>query len=139
MPLQKQLQNLVFSQHICDRLALVIIYDLIGCIGCLTAIFGTLVRDEHYILNLVELSWARQVDQEHLKKKEREKQGNQKDKDLQKKEKTLAGSQSECKSKKKGYIYNKSGFAFTSNIEANDPVVTGRGSSSTFTSSQFWK
>jgi len=66
---------MVFSKthSLFDRLALVIIYDSIGYIGCLTAILGALLGTTNMRLHPVEASWATQLDRQCQKKQEREK------------------------------------------------------------------
>jgi len=66
---------MVFSKthSLFDQLSLVIIYDSIGYIGCLTAIMGALLGTTDMILHPVEASWATQIDRQCQKKQEREK------------------------------------------------------------------
>jgi len=49
-------------------LALVIIYDSIGYIGCLTAILGALLGTTNMRLHPVKASWATQLDRQCPKK-----------------------------------------------------------------------
>jgi len=74
---------MVFSKthSLFDRLALVIIYDSIGYIGCLTAILGALLGTTNMRLHPVEASWATQLDRQHKKSKKEKKQERQKDRD----------------------------------------------------------
>jgi len=108
-------KNMVFSKthSLFDRLALVIIYDSIGYLGCLTAILGALLGTTSMKLHPVETSWATQLDRQRLKKKEREKTRKAKGQRSSGKRKRLySDRKQDARAKKRGDFY-KSGSAFT--------------------------
>jgi len=108
-------KNMVFSKthSLFDHLALVIIYDSIGYLGCLTAILGALLGTTTMKLHPVEASWATQLDRQRLKKQEREKTRKAKGQRSSGKRKRLYSDRKQDAHAKKRGDYYKSGSAFT--------------------------